>query len=214
MSDYTEEEQIAQIKEWWQRNGKPLLAGAALALVLVFGWKGWQKHQDTQAQTASVLYQQLLDVALVPSEQVDAQQVAKLLAELKKVNQSSAYAQYAGLLAAKVAVDNNQLDDASLELNAILAKPANDTLAELARQRLARVLLAQEKAEQALQLLDAKVAPDFAATREELRGDALVVLARPEEAKAAYEQAKQALSSEAAAGNLLMKLDNLSEKDA
>ncbi len=214
MSDYTEEEQIAQIKEWWQRNGKPLLAGAALALVLVFGWKGWQKHQDTQAQTASVLYQQLLDVALVPSEQVDAQQVAKLLAELKKVNQSSAYAQYAGLLAAKVAVDNNQLDDASLELNAILAKPANDTLAELARQRLARVLLAQDKAEQALQLLDAKVAPAFAATREELRGDALVVLARPEEAKAAYEQAKQALSSEAAAGNLLMKLDNLSEKDA
>ena len=214
MSDYTEEEQIAQIKEWWQRNGKPLLAGAALALVLVFGWKGWQKHQDTQAQTASMLYQQLLDVALVPSEQVDAQQVAKLLAELKKVNESSAYAQYAGLLAAKVAVDNNQLDDASLELNAILAKPANDTLAELARQRLARVLLAQEKAEQALQLLDAKVAPAFAATREELRGDALVVLARPEEAKAAYEQAKQALSSEAAAGNLLMKLDNLSEKDA
>lgn len=182
--------------------------------MLVFGWKGWQKHQDTQAQTASVLYQQLLDVALVPSEQVDAQQVAKLLAELKKVNQSSAYAQYAGLLAAKVAVDNNQLDDASLELNAILAKPANDTLAELARQRLARVLLAQEKAEQALQLLDVKVAPAFAATREELRGDALVVLARPEEAKAAYEQAKQALSSEAAAGNLLMKLDNLSEKDA
>lgn len=214
MSDYTEEEQIAQIKEWWQRNGKPLLAGAALALVLVFGWKGWQKHQDTQAQTASVLYQQLLDVALVPSEQVDAQKVAKLLAELKKVNESSAYAQYAGLLAAKVAVDNNQLDDASLELNAILAKPANDTLAELARQRLARVLLAQDKAEQALQLLDAKVAPAFAATREELRGDALVVLARSEEAKAAYEQAKQALSSEAAAGNLLMKLDNLSEKDA
>ena len=214
MSDYTEEEQIAQIKEWWQRNGKPLLAGAALALVLVIGGKGWQKHQDTQAQTASVLYQQLLDVALVPSGQVDAQQVAKLLAELKKVNQSSAYAQYAGLLAAKVAVDNNQLDDASLELNAILAKPANDTLAELARQRLARVLLAQEKAEQALQLLDVKVAPAFAATREELRGDALVVLARPAEAKAAYEQAKQALSSEAAAGNLLMKLDNLSEKDA
>ena len=214
MSDYTEEEQIAQIKEWWQRNGKPLLAGAALAVVLVFGWKGWQKHQDTQAQTASVLYQQLLDVALVPSEQVDAQQVAKLLAELKKVNATSAYAQYAGLLAAKVAVDNNQLDDASLELNAILAKPGNDTLAELARQRLARVLLAQEKAEQALQLLDVKVAPAFAATREELRGDALVVLARPAEAKAAYEQAKQALSSEAAAGNLLMKLDNLSEKDA
>lgn len=214
MSDYTEEEQVEQIKEWWQRNGKPLLAGGALALVIVFGWKGWQKHQTTQAYTASVIYQQLLDVALVPNEQIDAQKVAQLLAELKKVNAGSAYAQYAGLLAVKVAVDKNQLDDAALELNAILAKPANDTLAELARQRLARVLLAQEQAEQALELLDAKVAPAFTATREELRGDALVILERPVEAKAAYEQAKQALSTEAAAGNLLMKLDNLSEKDA
>ena len=214
MSDYTEEEQIARIKEWWQRNGKPLLAGGVLALVIVFGWQAWQKHQTTQAHTSSVLYQQLLEVTLQPSAQVDAQQVAKLLAELKKVNPDNAYAQYGALLAVKIAVDNNQLDDAALELNAILAKPANDVLAELARQRLARVLLAQDQAEQALALLDVKVLPAFIATREELRGDALVVLDRPAEAKTAYLQAQQALSPEAAAGNLLMKLDNLSEKDA
>lgn len=215
MSDYTEEEQIAQIKEWWQRNGKPLLAGGALALVLVFAWKGWQNHQSDQAHTASVLYQQLLETTLVPNDQVDAQQVAKLLAELKKVNPNNAYAQYGRLLAAKVAVDNKQLDDAALELNEVLAKPANDTLAELARQRLARVLLAQGQAEQALKLLDAKVQAAFIATREELRGDALVALERNTEAKAAYQKAQQAISSEAAAGSsLIMKLDNLSEKDA
>ncbi len=214
MSDNTEEEQIALIKEWWQRNGKPLLMGGALALVIVFGWQAWQKHQANQAHSSSVLYQQLLEAALVPSEEVDAQQVAKLLAEIKKVQANNAYAQYAGLLAVKVAVDSNQLDDAALELNAILAKPANDTLQELARQRLARVLLAQEQAEQALQLLDAKVQPAFVATREELRGDALVVLERPAEAKIAYLNAQKALSSDAAAGSLLMKLDDLSDKDA
>ncbi|MDY0207835.1 MAG: tetratricopeptide repeat protein [Pseudomonas sp.] len=214
MSDYTEEEQVAQIKEWWQRNGKPLLVGGALALVIVFGWQAWQKNQAQAAQTASMVYQQLLDVALVPNDEVDAQKVAQLLADLKKINANSAYAQYAGLLAVKVAVDSNQLDDAALELNVILAKPANDTLAELARQRLARVLLAQEQAEQALALLDAKVLPAFAATREELRGDALVILERPVEAKAAYLQAQQALSPDAAAGSLLMKIDNLNDKDA
>src|SRR5690606_9179657 len=126
-------------------NGKPLLVGGALALVIVFGWQAWQKHQANQAHASSVLYQQLLEAALMPSEQVDAQQVAKLLAEIKKVNSDNAYAQYARLLAVKVAVDANQLDDAVLELNQILAKPANDTLQELARQRLARVLLAQEQ---------------------------------------------------------------------
>ena len=214
MSDNTEEEQIALIKEWWQRNGKPLLVGGALALVIVFGWKAWENNQTQTAQAASMVYQQLLDVALGSNDEVDAQKVAQLLADLKKINPNSAYAQYAGLLAVKVAVDSNQLDDAALELNAILAKPANDTLAELARQRLARVLLAQEQAEQALQLLDAKVLPAFVATREELRGDALVVLKRPLEAKAAYLQAQQALSPDAAAGSLLMKLDNLNDKDA
>ncbi len=214
MSDNTEEEQIALIKEWWQRNGKPLLAGGALALVIVFGWQAWQKHQVTQAQTASAIYQQLMEAALVPSEQVDAQKVAQLLTQLKAVNNDNAYAQYGRLLAVKVAVDNNQLDDAALALQEILDKPANDTLEELARQRLARVLLAQEQAEKALAILEGKALPAFQATRDELRGDTLVILKRPAEAKAAYLQAKQALAADAAAGSLLMKLDDLSEKDA
>jgi len=214
VSDNTEEEQIALIKEWWQRNGKPLLAGGALALVIVFGWQAWQKHQVTQAQTASAIYQQLMEAALVPSEQVDAQKVAQLLTQLKAVNNDNAYAQYGRLLAVKVAVDNNQLDDAALALQEILDKPANDTLEELARQRLARVLLAQEQAEKALVILEGKALPAFQATRDELRGDTLVILKRPAEAKAAYLQAKQALAADAAAGSLLMKLDDLSEKDA
>lgn len=214
MSNHTEEEQIALIKEWWQRNGKPLLTGGALAVVIVFGWQAWQKNQVNQAQSASVLYQQLMEAALVPSEQVDAQKVAQLLTQLKAVKDDNAYAQYGRLLAVKVAVDGNQLDEAALALQEILDKPANATLDELARQRLARVLLAQEQAEQALKLLDGKALPAFAATREELRGDTLVMLERPAEARAAYLQAKEALAADAAAGSLLMKLDNLSEKDA
>ena len=114
----------------------------------------------------------------------------------------------------KVAVDSNQLDDAALALQEVLDKPANDTLEELARQRLARVLLAQEQAEKALEILEGKALPAFQATRDELRGDTLVILKRPAEAKAAYLQAKEALAADAAAGSLLMKLDDLSEKDA
>jgi len=53
----TDEEQLEQNKEWWQRNGMPLLMGGALAVVMVFGWQFWQKHQLNQAQTASTDYQ-------------------------------------------------------------------------------------------------------------------------------------------------------------
>ncbi len=33
----TEDEELAVMKDWWQRNGKPLLTGGSLALVVVLG---------------------------------------------------------------------------------------------------------------------------------------------------------------------------------
>ncbi|MDH0566727.1 tetratricopeptide repeat protein, partial [Pseudomonas oleovorans] len=90
----TEDEQIAQLKDWWDRNGKPLLAGGVLALVAVFGWQGWQKYQVNQAQSASVIYQQLLETALDPAGKPDAAKVAELAGKLDSEFGGSHYAQY------------------------------------------------------------------------------------------------------------------------
>lgn len=46
----TEDEQLAELKDWWQRNGKPLVTGGLLALVIVFGWQAWHKYQGNQSQ--------------------------------------------------------------------------------------------------------------------------------------------------------------------
>jgi len=210
----TDDEELAVIKDWWQRNGMPLLTGVVLALVVVFGWQGWQKYQANQSQGASLVYQQLLEAALDPSGKPDAGKVAELANTLKKDFSGTHYAQYGSLFVAKVAVEAGKLDDAASELQAIVDKPADDSLAELARQRLARVLAAQDKADDALKLLDAKVAPAFAASREELKGDLLVQLGRADDAHAAYEKAKAALAEDAAVGGLQMKLDDLAKGDA
>jgi predicted negative regulator of RcsB-dependent stress response len=209
----TEEEQLAQIKDWWQRNGKPLVLGAVLALVLVFGWQFWQKHQITQAQNASVVYQQLLGAALEAGE-ADAAEVSRLGNLLKKDFAGTHYAQYGSLFVAKVAVESGRLDEAASELRSVVDKPAAKTLDELARQRLARVLAAQDKAEEAIKLLDGKVDQAFAASREELKGDLLVQLGRNDEAHAAYTKAKESLSQDAAIGGLQMKLDDLARGEA
>ncbi|MDA0424792.1 YfgM family protein [Stutzerimonas frequens] len=213
MTSGTEEEQLAQIKEWWQRNGKPLMLGAVIALVLVFGWQFWQKHQINQAQSASVLYQQLLTAALESGE-VDAAEVSRLGNLLKKDFAGTHYAQYGSLFIAKVAVEAGRLDEAASELRAILDKPADKTLDELARQRLARVLAAQDKADEALKLLDGEADKAFAASREELKGDLMVQLGRDDEAHAAYSKAKESLSQDAAIGGLQMKLDDLARGEA
>ncbi|MGE6531287.1 YfgM family protein [Pseudomonas sp. NPDC077382] len=213
MTSGTEEEQLAQIKEWWQQNGKPLLFGGALALVLVFGWQFWQKHQLNQAQNSSTVYQQLLNAALEEGG-ADTAEVSRLGNLLQKEFAGSHYAQYGSLFVAKVAVESGRLDEAATELQAVLDKPADKTLEELARQRMARVLAAQGKAEDGLALLDGEAVDAFAASREELRGDLLVQLQRPEEAHAAYSKAKELLSQDAAIGGLQLKLDDLARGEA
>ncbi|MGK9064630.1 YfgM family protein [Stutzerimonas chloritidismutans] len=213
MTSGSEEEQLAAIKDWWQRNGKPLLLGAVVALILVFGWQFWQKRQLTQAQNASAVYQQLLNAVLEEGE-VDTAEVSRLGNVLKNEFAGTHYAQYGSLFVAKVAVESGRLDEAATELQAVIDKPADKTLGELARQRLARVMAAQDKAEAALGLLDGEAPKAFAASREELRGDLLVQLGRNDEAHAAYTKAKEALSQDAAIGGLQLKLDDLARGEA
>jgi predicted negative regulator of RcsB-dependent stress response len=210
----TEDEQLTELKDWWQRNGKPLVTGGVLALVLVFGWQAWNRHEANQAQGASNLYQQLLETTLNPAGKPDTAQVADLASKLKSDFGGTAYAQYGSLFVAKVAVDNAKLDDAASELRAIVDKPFNATLGEVARQRLAQVLAAQDKAADALKLLDGDTDKAFVASREELRGDLLVQLGRSDEAFSAYQKAKAALSDDAAVGGLQIKLDDLAKGDA
>ncbi len=213
MSHYTEEEQIAQLKDWWSRNGKPLLIGGILAIAMVFGWQTWQKQQANRSEQLSATYQRLLDAAFSP-EGTNAAEMLKLLQSLESVKPEHAYTQYARLLVARVAVLEDRLDDAAGLLRQVVDKPASDVLGELSRQRLARVLAASERAEEALALLEGKGLAAYQAARDELRGDVLVQLGRLGEARKAYQAARENLDDGSAAGSLMMKLDDLSTKDA
>ena len=210
----TDDDGLLAAKDWWNRNGKPLLTGALLAAAIVMGWQAWHKYQSNQSQGASALYQALLETTLTPTGEPDAGKVAELAGKLKSEFAGTAYAQYGSLFVAKVAVDSGKLDDATAELKDVMAKPADATLGEIARQRLARVLAAQDKADEALKLLDGDADKAFQASREELRGDLLVQLGRAEDAHGAYEKAKAALSDDAAIGGLQLKLDDLAKGDA
>ncbi|WP_426149929.1 YfgM family protein [Pseudomonas sp. DC3000-4b1] len=210
----SDDEQLGQFKDWWQRNGKPLVTGGLLALVVVFGWQGWQKYQGSQSQGASSLYQQLLETVLTPNGKPDQAKVDYLAGELAKNFGGTTYAQFGQLFQAKVNVDAGRLDAAAGQLQAVLAKPASTTIGELARQRLARVLAAQGKTDDGLKLLDGEADKAYLASREELRGDLLVKLGRADDAAKAYRKAKDALADDAAVGDLQLKLDDLAKGDA
>ena len=74
-------------------------------MVAAFGWQGWEKYQIHRAQSASALYQQLLDASLKTSGKPDTAKVAELYQQLQSEFGGSHYAQYGSLLVAKVAVE-------------------------------------------------------------------------------------------------------------
>ena len=117
------DDELAGVKDWWNRNGKPLLTGALLAGVVVLGWNTWHKYQNNQSQGASQLYQALLETSLTPTGQPDATKVAELAGKLKSEFGGTAYAQYGSLFVAKVAVESgNPVTDIAFQAPALGAQ--------------------------------------------------------------------------------------------
>ena len=54
--DNTEEEQVEQIKKWWNSNGKQIIAGAVIGLAGIWSWNIYSDYQDTQSLDARSLY--------------------------------------------------------------------------------------------------------------------------------------------------------------
>jgi predicted negative regulator of RcsB-dependent stress response len=207
----TEEEQVEALKRWWQENGRTLVIAVAVALSLGFGWQAWQANRTQQAAAASALYQRMLE-ALDPAAEGQATQARELAAQLKSEHGSTAYARFAGLHLARMAVLDGDLNRAESELRWVLSKVSKGSdLQTLAQLRLARVVAARGEAEDALAMLDAADPGAYAPLYAMARGDILMAADRSDEARAAYASAESALAAEAAQGPALLeqKLDYL-----
>ncbi|GAB3278645.1 YfgM family protein [Parahaliea aestuarii] len=197
MEDYrSEEEQVEALKRWWDDNGRSTLAGIALALVGAFGWQGWQEYSQGQNEAASDLYQELLEAAAGAGQNPAQLGVAeRLAAQIKTDYSGSAYAIFAALQAARLAVQEGDLETAESELRWVLAEAdSGSDSALVAQQRLARVVASQGDTEGALALLEVTGENPYAASYAMAEGDILLSAGRDSEALAAYELARQVAS--------------------
>lgn len=190
----TEEEQLEQLKAWLRENGRSIVLGIVVALAAVFGWRGWQSHQQQQVLTASAQFQGLLE-SVRQLEQADPGATGQLatantLADgLKRDFPKSTYAQLAALLKAQLAVAAGDLAQAEQELSWVLAQKPTDEFAALTRLRLARVLLAAGKGDEALAQLRDGGSYEFA--YEQVRGDVLNAKGDVAGARAAYQRSQE-----------------------
>lgn len=205
----TEEEQIEAIKKWWEENGKQTIVAA---VVVVGGWLGYQGYENNVKATgeaASAVYQQVLTLT-ASEEEADKGQRAVLLDQLQNEYSSTVYAQFAALFKAKDAVEAGDLALAETELTFVVSNTSDTALQHLATVRLARVMIAQEKLDDALALLNKENLGAFEAEYEETKGDALKAKGDSEAARTAYGKAMAAAQRIGANNPVLkMKLDDL-----
>jgi predicted negative regulator of RcsB-dependent stress response len=170
VEDYlSEKEQWEWVKEKVRENAPAVLLAIVLGAGVIFGWRWWQGHEDTRRLEAAARYMQMVQSL----EHGDRSQALVLLGELERDYPGSPCADQARLLAARVYVDEAQLDHAASELAMVAEHSRDQELARVARERLARVQIAQGKPDVALATLGAVADPGaFAARFHEVRGDA------------------------------------------
>lgn len=183
--DYrTEEEQIEQLKRLWRQYGLPIIIGVVLALGLSYIWHAWQNKQQLYRERAADIYWQMLADADNSDEQAKS-----LMTDYK----NTPYASIAAMQLAKQAVTKGDLPEAQAKLHWVMEHARDTALQQLAVLRSARVYLAQQQPQLALELLAKYPQIIYAAYAAQIRGDALLALAKNQEAKQAYAEALQLL---------------------
>ena len=202
----TEEEQVEAIKKWWNENGKSIIIGIVVGITAIFGWRGYEARTATQAKAASILYEQLL----LASRKDNKENMREISDDIIRDFGSSTYAIFSKLMLAKLESESNNFESAEEHLKSILDDNPRDEFKHIARLRLVRVLMANNKLEDAIKLVTSVNTGQFFPHYEELRGDILVKQGNKKEAAQAYQNAlSNSVSTEEGESMLQMKLDDL-----
>lgn len=215
--DYDQYEQDTEekIKHWWDENGKTVIAAVVVGVAGIFGWDQFQKNETATNEAISTQFQNLVEEQLTLTDdatEAERSQVFELAAKLQSEQTGSSYAVYADLMMAKLAVDNKDYGLAQTHLESAKSSATTDELAQIATLRLAQVLKAQEKYDDALAVLPQNQSGAFSARAFEIRADILLVQGDVVAARAAYDSAiAQAGMSGLPIDLLQLKRNNLNE---
>lgn len=186
MFDYeTEEQQVEAIKNWWKENGAAIISGAVLGIGALVGWRGWIWYQENLATEASDIYVIVQDAVNNNDSAAIQSQADVLRSEYK----STPYASLATLYEAKTQSEKGDLAAAAESLRWVMDHSSQDTVKNVARIRLARVLVADNKLDEAAATINHALPKSYASLINEIRGDIYLAKGENEQAKQAYNQA-------------------------
>ena len=205
--DLEEQEQVAELKAWWNQWGT-LITGALLAAAIAFaGVQAWRWYQGEQAVRAASLYETLARAA----QANDAKAVRDAGGTLVESYPRTLYASMGALLSARYFFEKADPKSAKVQLQWVIERSPSEDFRDLARLRLGAILIDDKAYDEALKLAEAPHAAAYDAQYAVLKGDILWAKNQPAEAKAAYRAAlDQAAKDEASfRESVRMRLDAL-----
>jgi len=198
----TEEQQVEALKKWWKENGRSVIAGIVIGVGAVVGWQGWNAYKGSINEQAANAFAEITVAVDSGNTESAIKQAERLVEEYG----STSYAAFTALVRAKLAVEADDSVTALSQLKWALEHAPDSGFAQIARIRLARVLLAKGDLEGAT-ALSQQGSQAFAGEYATLRGDIAVARGDKAAARAAYQEALTYNAADAAL--IQMKLDDL-----
>ena len=128
----SEQEQLDAVKAWWKENGRVITIGLVLGLGGVFGWSYWQSYATAKAESASLIYAEMINWASVKNYS----QSNELADNLMRDYPDSGYATFGGLVRASNAFAQNHPDEARGYLQWVIENARRVELQNLAMRNL------------------------------------------------------------------------------
>jgi predicted negative regulator of RcsB-dependent stress response len=207
----TEKEQWERVLQWVREQGPWVLVAVAVVMTGYYGWNYWRGRVEQRYVSASTRYEAILQSYRRRNSngEPDVDAGLKLTDQFIKDYPSTAYADQANLYAAGALVERHSLDQAATRLAQVMSSTKDPELALIARLRLARVQLAQNKPDEALKTLNAVEPGAFAARYAQVRGDVLMSKGDREGALKEYRSARNGAADTLDTGLLDLKIEEL-----
>ncbi len=204
--DLEEQEQLEELKAWWKRWGNYVTYGIAALLIGVAGYQYWGHQKATQAAEASSLFDTMQQSIEAGNKKIFKEQAAVLIDKYG----STPYATRAAMLLASNNMEEKDAKSAKAQLEWVVEHTKEVSVKDLARLRLAGILLDEKQYEEAFKQLNSKHSDAFAARFDDLKGDTYLAQGKSDEARAAYSAAYAKLKeTNPMRGVVEMKLDSL-----
>jgi predicted negative regulator of RcsB-dependent stress response len=205
----TDDEQVEAVKRAFTEYAPWILGGVVLG---VGGWYGYQRYESHKNEVAFQAADQFSKMTAA-LQMNDADKSLQIADALIKSHPDSPYADQAQLTIARIDVETGKSADAVAPLTQVMTRSKDAELQQIARLRLARVLIDQGKPDEAIKTLAAGTPGSFAGRYHEVHGDALYAKKDVPGAIAEYTAALAASEGGADAALLQLKLADLASNE-